>query len=542
MWSSNSLRRGMHWGVTRAMMFVACLCLGLAPGLALAMPKADANTVVFSWPANCGPLNPHTYSPNQMYAQELVYDALTEYGPGGAILPRLAERWEISDDGKTYIFHLRKGVAFSDGTPFTAAVVKQNWDAVLRNKDRHKWLELLAQMDSIEALDDHTLTLSLKNAYYPALAELSLIRPVRFLSPTGFPEDGDTAKGLKAPVGTGPYKLVESVKGEYDLFEVNDKFWGEKPKVRRLLVKVIPDANARALALETGEIDLIYGAGGHGSGQIGLDAFLRFQTDARFTTMVSPPKATRALALNSNRGPTRDLAVRKAILHGVNKKAMVEHIFYNVEKQAETLFAPEVPYCDMKLPPFAFDAAMAEKLLDEAGWKRQGGVRVKDGQPCAVDLCFTGADATQKAVAEAIQGDLKKIGIAVNLIGEEEDSFYNRQKTGEFHLIFGETWGPPYDPNAFVSSMRAPSHADYQAQTGLTMKADIDKAIAEVLLTTTAEARQEKYRYILATLHEQAVYLPLTYQTIIAVYGNRLSGVAFAPTDNEVPFEPVTKK
>ncbi|GAB7081628.1 nickel ABC transporter substrate-binding protein [Megalodesulfovibrio paquesii] len=517
------------------------LLLGSAP--AQAMPKADKDTLVYSWTSNCGPLSPHAYSPSQMYAQDLVYDSLLAYGEGGVILPALAERWEISPDGKTYTFHLRKGVVFSDGTPFTAEVAKQNWEAVLKNKDRHKWLELIAQLDRLDAPDPQTFVVTLKNPYYPALQEICLIRPIRFLAPAGFPDDGDTMKSIKAPIGTGPYKLVESVKGEYDLFEINEKYWGETPRVKRLLVKVIPDSNARSVALETGEIDFIYGTGGHGSGQIGLDAFQRFASMPAYATAVSKPTATRALALNSNRGATKDKAVRQAILHAVNKAALIKHIFYNVEVQAESLFSPSVPYCDLTLAPYAFDQQQAASLLDAAGWTLKGDYRARDGQVCEVDLCFTGNDALQKSISEAIQGDLKKVGIKVNLIGEEPDSIYARQKSGEFGLIFGETWGAPYDPHSFVSSMRTPSHADYQAQIGLPMKADIDKAINDVLLSVDEGKRRELYGYILRTLHEEAVYLPISYQTMIAVWPkDRIEGVAFGPTDSELPAQGIGKK
>ena len=102
--------------------------------LLLAVPAAQAlaggNELVFSWQSNCGPLNPHLYSPNQMYAQNMLYEPLVRYDAGGKIVPWLAERWDISPDWRTYTFHLRQGLTFSDGTPFDAAAVKANFEAV----------------------------------------------------------------------------------------------------------------------------------------------------------------------------------------------------------------------------------------------------------------------------------------------------------------------------------------------------------------------------------------------------------------------------
>ncbi len=338
-------------------------------------------------------------------------------------------------------------------------------------------------------------------------------------------------------MGTGPWKLVETKKGEYDLFERNESYWGKKPAIQKILVKVITDPNTRAVAFETGEIDLIYNAGGHGTGQVSLETFAAMQKDGKAKTLVSGPQATRNLAINSDRGPTRDLAVRQAILHAANKAAMVKGIFLDIEKPAETLFSPTTPYCDLGLPPYAFDLDKARTLLDQAGWKPVPGgeFREKDGQELAVDLCFEGNDPMQKAVAETLQGDLRKAGIRLNLIGEEPDSFLARQKSGEFGMIFGDTWGAPYDPHSMVSSMRAPSHADYQAQVGLPMKAALAEKIAAVLVTVDEAKRREMYRDILTTLHEQAVYLPLTYTVGIVAHRDNLDGVHYGAIQSGNP-------
>lgn len=521
------------------------ICLRYLSGLLILLfsvvPQAFAekDTLVYSWSSNVGELNPHMYSPNQMFAQALLYESLVKYGEGNKVLPWLAEKWTISPDGKVYTFELRKDVRFTDGTSFNAEAVKKNFEAVMMNSKRHKWLELVAQIDKVEAVDDFTFRLTMKHAYYPTLQELCLIRPLRFMSPAAMPEDGNTSKGIKKAVGTGPWMLVESRKGEFDLFERNDNYWGTKPKFKKLLVKVISDPTTRAVAMETGEIDLIHGAAGHGSGQISLDAFERFTTMPDYVTQISQPLASRVVALNSKRGPTADLAIRQAIQHAINKESLAKAIFYGVEQQADTLYPADTPYCDLGLKPYVFDRQLAEKLLDEADWKQDaaGEIRHKDGQELAIDFCFVGNDAQQKAIAEAIQGDLKKIGIKIKMIGEEPDSNKNRQRTGEFGMVFNETWGAPYDPHSFCSSMRTPSHADYQAQIGLPMKAEIDAKIGEALLSTDETQRQELYKYILTNLHEQAVYLPLTYVRGVIVHKKDLKGARYGQLKAEIPFE-----
>jgi nickel transport system substrate-binding protein len=486
-----------------------------------------ARSLTFSWPVNAGPLDPHGYSPNQMYAQSMLYEPLVRYAEGGGILPALATSWR--QEGRNWVFTLRQGVRFSDGAAFDATAVVANIRAVLSKRQNHAWLDLIAQIEDVEALDDGTIRLRLAHAYYPALPELALIRPLRFASPAVLRPEG----GVSASVGTGPWMLSETVRGERDVFTRNPHYWGEAPVLERVVVKVVADANTRALALETGEIDLTYG-----TDQLDGDTFRRFAGDPRFTTAISPPLATRLLAVNSGRSPTAELAVREAIQHGVDRDALVRHVLLGAEPAAETLFAPNFPYTDVNLPPFGFDRARAEGLLDAAGWVRAGqrGSRRKQGQELAFDLCFVGSDALQKALAEAIQGDLARIGMAVRLLGEDAATFYGRQRSGEFGMIFADTWGAPYDPHAFLGSMRQPAHADYQAQRGLPMKAEIDRRISAVLISTEEAQRAAEYRWLLTTLHEQAVYLPVSFLTNKLVHRKGFGPVPFGDTRYDIPF------
>ncbi|WP_307153149.1 nickel ABC transporter substrate-binding protein [Rhodopseudomonas julia] len=513
---------------------VIAFCVGAALSLVPSTSAWAGATLNFSWPVNVGWLNPHLYSPNQMFAQNMVYEPLVRYRADGTLEPCLAQTWQASEDGKTYTFKLRKGVTFSNGEVFDAAAAKANFDAILANRSRHAWLELANQIVSVEAVDSDTLKLTLKDSYYPLLQELALPRPFRFMAPSMF-KDGGTKDGIVAPVGTGPWKLQETRLGERDVFVRNDSYWGEKPAYEKIVVKVISDPNTRAIAFETGEIDLIYGV----DGPITPDTFERFRQMGVYTTELSAPYETKMLAINTNRGATRDLAVRKAINHAVDKDKMISTVLYDTQLRADTLFAPNVPYADIGLKPYLYDPEEAKRLLDEDGWHAESdrAIRTKGGQPLTIELCFPGTDAVAKSMAEIIQGDLRKVGIDVKLTGEEESSIFARQRDGRFGMIFNMTWGAPYDPHAFVSSMRIPSHADYEAQQGLADKAKIDAEIGEVLVSTDEKARQELYRDIFTRLHEEAVYLPLTYVTAIAVAKPEVGDVPFGALSSEIPFD-----
>lgn len=503
----------------------ASAALLLAPLGNLAFAQTTADSLVYTWPTNAGPLDPRGYSPNQMYAQAMVYEPLVRYTATGAVEPWLASSWQVSADGKTYTFTLREGVTFSDGTPFTAAAAKSNLDAVLANPQRHQWMELVSTLEQIQAPDPHTLVLVLKHPYYPTLLELAQVRPLRFAAPSAKPGQ---------PVGTGPWKWVETRRGEYDRFQRNEHYWGPRPAYGEVLVKVISDPDSRAIALQTGEVDLIQGA----EGEISPGTFVRLR-DAGFNTAISAPLATRSVAMNTGLAPTNELAVRQAINQAIDKDSIIAKVLHGLEPRADTLFAKNMPYTDLGLTALPYDPAAARQTLEAAGWQAGPGKgpRRKNGQPLSLELCFLGTSALQKSLAEIIQGELAKIGIQVQLRAEEENALVQRQREGRFGMIFADTWGAPYDPHSFVSSMRYAGHADYMAQRGLPMKDAIDQQIAEVLASTDEAKRAQGYRNILTTLHDQAVYLPISYLTAISVSRPTVQDVEFGSTLFDVPFE-----
>ncbi len=514
----------------RSALFALLAC---APLLAQA---AAGDEITTAWPVNVGPLNPHLYTPNQRFAQSMVYEPLVKYRRDGSVSPWLATRWTHSEDGKTWRFTLREGVTFSNGEPFNAQAAVENFRAVLDNRQRHAWLELTNQIASVKALGPYQLELTLKSAYYPLLQELALPRPFRFIAPSQF-KDGGTMRGIKAPVGTGPWVLKSSRLNQDDVLVRNERYWGEKPAIRQITIRVIPDPTTRAVAFETGELDLLYG----NEGLLPLDTFERFSHNPGLHTELSAPVETVMLALNTAREPTRELAVREALNYAVDKKSLIENVLYGTQQPADTLFSPAVPYADIGLAPRHYDPARAASLLEQAGWRLPAGkaIREKDGQPLRVALSYIGTDALSKSMAEVIQADARRVGVDIALQGEEESSIYARQRDGRFGMIFSRTWGAPYDPHAFMSSMRVPSHADFQAQQGLADKPLIDKEIGEVLSAADPARRQALYRDILTRLHREAVYLPISYVSTMAVAKPRLGRIPFAPIASDIPFEQI---
>ena len=474
-------------------------------------------------------LNPHLYA-GEMYAQEMLYETLVNITADG-YEGCLAESWDISDDGKTYTFHIRDGVKFSDGEVCDANAIKANFDAIIENKDRHTWLEMMNLLVGVSAPDDKTFVIELSEPYYPLLTELGVTRPFAMISPKAM-KDGSTKDGVNAYIGTGPYVLTDFVTDEYAVFEANENYWGEQPKIKKITVKVIPDNQTRILALEKGEIDMIFG-----KNMIDADAINQYTGNDKFTVSLSDPTSTRQIVLNTTRDVLADKEVRQALQHATNKQTISEGIFYGLEQPADTLFAKTVPYCDIDLEPYAYDVELAQSMLDEAGWVvGSDKIREKDGQKLNIDLLYNSDSVTEKAIAEYLQSEYQKIGIALNIHGEEEQSYRDNMKAGNFDMVFNICWGTPYDPQSSLAAMRAQVYGDYAAQLGLEDKADIDQAITDILVSTDETKRQELYTFVLTRLHEDAVYIPLTYECNKAIYRSDLQGFHFTQTQYEVPF------
>ena len=194
---------------------------------------------------NVSPL--HTYS--------LVFEPLIRYGENGKLEPALATGWTVSEDGKTLSFELREGVTFSDGTPFDAGAAKWNLERWM-GKDDFSWIGVSDAMAGIATTGSHSLDIHLEREVPVALLELTIVRPVRFLSPKAVDADGNQA----APIGTGPWVITENTNAGTTLVP-NASYWGEKPAIDKIELKVVPDELSRSNGLRAGDLDISAASG-----------------------------------------------------------------------------------------------------------------------------------------------------------------------------------------------------------------------------------------------------------------------------------------
>ncbi|MED3881573.1 nickel ABC transporter substrate-binding protein [Priestia megaterium] len=498
------------------------------------------NMLTIAWPRDVGEMNPHVYNPSQLFAQSMVYEPLVSYQAGGKIKPNLAKSWEISEDGKVYTFHLREGVKFSDGTDFNAEIVKKNFDTILNNKELHSWLGFITKIAQTEVVDKNTFKLTLTEPYYPTIQELAVVRPVRFLGEAGFPKDGDTSKGIVKPVGTGPWILEKYKADEYAIYKRNENYWGEIPKVEKIKVKVIPDAETRVLAFEKGDLDIIYG-----EGVVSLDTFKQLKSTGKYETRVSEPIATRQLVMNTKTEQLSDERVRQALHYGFNKEALVKGVTSGLEEKADHILPTNLPYTkDVDVKLVKYNVEKAKALLDKAGWKLPKGktVREKDGKLLEIDLMYDSAESIQKAMAETLQSEWAAIGVKLNIEGIELPDQVQRFKDNKFDINFYSNFGAPYDPHTFLNIVSSKGYGFNEAISAYPNKDELIKQMAKVPQTTDEKERQQLYSSILKSIQDQGAIIPVSYMKKTAIYQKNVTNFNFPANRDENPFTGISIK
>lgn len=504
--------------------------------------KADSTTkvkkteLVYASAKDINDMNPHLYA-GSMPAQGMVYESLVENTEDG-IKPLLAESWEISKDGKVYTFHLRKDVKFHDGEPFNAETVKKNIDAVQNNPEKHSWIKLSTKIVSCNVVDGSTVELVLSEAYYPALVELSMTRPYVFISPKDF-MNGETKEGVNGYNGTGPYILAEHKTDEKATFEANENYWGGSPKIKKITSKVLPAGETTFLALQKGEVNFAF-TDDRGADSLDIEAMNQLIDSGDYQLVRSEAMNTKMIVANSSRSdnPVSETAVREAIWYSIDREAISKDILNGTETVANTLFSPNVNYADVDLKKRGYDLKKAKEILEEAGWALEDGaaVRSNDGNKLAMKLYYDSNSSSQKTQAEFIQSSLKEIGIQLEIIGEESTSIANRRSTGDYDLLFNQTWGLAYDPQSTISAFT--SEASYLHTTSGFAKADeLYKKIDEVMASTDEETRKSIYADILTIVHDEAVFIPISNGSVTVVAPKKLKGISFKQTQFELPFE-----
>ena len=398
---------------------MAVWSLGTAPARAQDAP-VRGGTVVAAIVSDPGHLNPAiTTSGATHAASELLYNGLLGRDERGEPVPELAESWQIEQGGIVYRFRLRDGVKWHDGAPFTAADVKFTFEEVLVKYHARTRASMGAVLAGIEAPDDRTVVFRFKQPYAPLLYQLDATEAPIVARHVYQGTDPQTNPANSNPIGTGPFKLVSYTKGtEIRLVRNPTYFKAGLPHLDGLVMRIIPDLAVQVLALENGEVDFLWELPGPQQARLKGDP--RFRT-ARTGYHPGGSNCIMTMSFNLDRPILKELRVRQAVAHALDRQAFLTQILFGDGKVAAAPISSEIPWAHaagLALP--RPDRAEAEKLLDGAGWKKEGeGPRTARGVP-------GGADGTKLSIeflhfptftkyGELVRQQLGAVGIGVVL-------------------------------------------------------------------------------------------------------------------------------
>lgn len=370
------------------------------------------------------------------------YNALTNIRPDGTIHPELAEAWEISPDGLIYTFHLRHDVAWHDDAPFTSADVKFSIENA--NAKLHPWGRgAYHSLDRVETPDLFTAVFRLRQPQASLI--LGTDRAVSAILPKHIWEKGDILKNEhnQKPLGTGPYRFVEYVRGESIRYAKNTKYFGGAPEIDEVVLRIIPDPAARVAAFENGEADCIYHSAlplPEAPRLAKLPAITMRQTDLRGAAYMG--------IINTRRKPGDDVRVRQALAHAIDRGFLRENVATGYTIKMLGPVPPASPLYNSGLADYAFDPAIAKQMLDAAGYPAKG-----SAPRFTFDLLWPNYDVNMGRAADIIYRNLGDIGIKVNLQPLERAALNQRGYVAlQFDMLM-ESYGLGPDPDIGVERL-----------------------------------------------------------------------------------------
>ncbi len=316
--------------------------------------------LIFSTTADATTLDPHNTTDSQSdQVVWMVFNSLIRFDEDMNLVGDLATEWEVSEDGRVWTFALHEGVRFHDGTPFTAESVKLNFDRVLDPEQNHKRLPLFNMIESVDVIDDHTVSITTEypfGAFEPTMAHVS----AAIVNPTIANLHGkDFGGSVETTSDTGSYRVVEWRKDLELVLERNDDYFGPKGQTRRIVYRPIPEASARIVALETGDVDVIT--------HIPAVDLARLETTAGIDVIKKVSNGAQQFRFNHTKPPLDDPRVCQAISYAIDRRAILDNLVGGLALPSTSALT-SIMRGYVNLGEIPHDPDKARQLLAEAGY------------------------------------------------------------------------------------------------------------------------------------------------------------------------------
>lgn len=466
---------------------------------------------------------------------DVLMNRLVEFDAAqGKVVPSLAQRWEVSEDGLSYRFELRQDVRFHH-TDYFSPSRRLNADDVVFSFQRmldpaNPWhkvaasgfphaqsMQLPSLIKAVEKLDPHTVrfTLNTPDATFLAMLSMGFASIYSAEYTDQLMRAGTPDKLNSAPIGTGPFVFKRFQKDAVVRYTANPDYFGGKPKVDGLIFAITPDANVRLQKLKRNECQIALSPKP-------LDV-QQARGDANLAVSETPAFMTAFVALNSQHPPLDNPKVRQAINLAFDKASYLKTVFEGSATEANGPYPPTTWSYAKDLPGYAHDPEKAKALLAEAGlaqgfkttiWTRPSGSLLNPNPSLGAQL---------------LQADLAKIGVQAEIRVIEWGELIRRAKAGEHDLLFMGWSGDNGDPDNFLT----PQFACASVQSGLNFARYCDKTLDDLIDQGKAVAdpatRSALYQQAQRIIHDQALWLPLAHPTAAALLRKNVTGYQANP-------------
>jgi peptide/nickel transport system substrate-binding protein/oligopeptide transport system substrate-binding protein len=368
-----------------------------------------------------------------------VFDGLTRFTPDAKVVPGLASSWDISPDGITYTFHLRRGVKFHDGRPLSSKNVVASFQRVLdpATKGGRGWplypikgaedyaAGKAKAVSGLASPDDSTIVITLKEpfAIFPKL----LAMPVASVVP-----DNPPANFGQNPVGSGPWKFVEWRHDDYIRFARNPDYFDGAPKTDSLMARIIPEMSTAVAEFESGNVDVL---------NVPDQTSKSWEADPAKKKLLTSAPALRFwyIAINTTRGPLSDVRVRQALNYAVDVSTILSQVMAGRGTVANGVIPPILGGYDPNRQPYPHDVAKAKQLLAAAG------------HPNGIDVdLWTSTTDQSPRISQAVQANLAEAGIRAKIVQRDASSMREAARKGQTDLALKEWWADYPDAENFL--------------------------------------------------------------------------------------------
>ncbi|HDR1418358.1 TPA: ABC transporter substrate-binding protein [Pasteurella multocida] len=466
---------------------------------------------------------------------QAMFNGLTTFERGTTnVIPALAEKWDVSEDGKTYVFHLRKGVKFHSNKDFKPTRDFNADDVVFSfnrqldpNHPYHKvsggsyeyfiGMDMQNIIDKVKKVDDYTVKISLKVPNAPFLANLAMdfasIYSAQYadaMAKAKTPEKLDSA-----PIGTGPFEFVSYQKDSAVRYKAFENYWQGKAKIDRLVFSITPDASVRYAKLQKGEC--------HAAPYPNSADIAKLKADSNITLLTKPGLNVGYLNFNVQKAPFDNVKVRQALNYAVNKDAIIESVYQGAGQVAKNPIPPTMWSYNDEVKDYAYDPEKAKALLKEAGF--ENGFET-DLWAMPVSRPY---NPNARRMAELVQADWEKVGVKAKIVSYEWGEYLKRMRAGDHQTGMMGWTGDNGDPDNFLNTLLSCAAVESGSNYANFCHKEFNDLVTKAAQVTDPAERTALYQQAQLVFKEQAPWITIAHSTTYFPVRKEVKGYVIDP-------------